>query len=203
MIIGSLEITNKDNNFTITPNPHPYHALLVDSFLLPYNTIFYANNVCSLEEFIKHHTFSIYTANTMLISIYNQLHRLSNHYLSISFFDIHDIIVIDSRQFFFCNIAKIFPAVNNNINITHFYDIDNLFLPPEFKSNNKLPFICHKNTGYYSLALIVLFSLKQSDSNLSELSNNDILDYYKTTKMNSILKLCLADKSENRHFIIF
>ena len=203
MIIGSLDITHDKNNFSITHNNHPYHNLLIDSFDLPYKPNFYADNVCSLDEFIKTNNFSIYTANKMLISIYNQLLRLSHYFLSVSFFDITDIIVIDSHHFYFCNIDKLFPVVNNNLNITHFYDVNNHFLPPEFKSNTKIPFNCHENTGYYSLALIILFSLKQTNSILSALSNDDILDYYKSTKMYSILKLCLADKSDKRHFIIF
>ena len=203
MIIGTTEIIIDNNNFSINYNTHPYHNILVDSFNLPYKSHFYAKHVCSLEDYIKTNKLSIQTAEKMLISINNQLNRLSVYCLAVSFFDINDIIVIDSNHFFFGNIDKIYSIVNDTIKITQIYDRTNVFLPPEFKSNDKMPFTCHKNTGYYSLALIVLFYLKQSNYMFSTLSNNDILDYYKSTKMYFILQMCLMDKPIERTYIIF
>jgi hypothetical protein len=203
MIIGTTEIIIDNNNFSINYNTHPYHKILVDSFNLPYKSHFYAKQVCSLEDYIKTNKLSIQTAEKMLISINNQLNRLSVYCLAVSFFDINDIIVIDSNHFFFGNIDKIYSIINDTIKITQIYDRTNVFLPPEFKSNDKMPFTCHKNTGYYSLALIILFYLKQSNYMFSTLSNNDILDYYKSTKMYFILQMCLMDKPIERTYIIF
>jgi hypothetical protein len=204
MFIGSIEVqSNDDNNYTILDDETTYHTLLINSFDLPYNTHFYAKNVSSLEDFIKTNIFSINTANKMLISIYNQLSILLSHNLSIPFIDITDIIVIDSHQFFFCNTKKIFPVFNKTIKMDNIYDIHNPFLPPEFKTNKTIPFICNENSFIYSLALITLYSLKQTNNMFSLCSKDEVLDYYKSTKLYSILKLCLSDKPENRVFIIF
>lgn len=213
MIIGTTEFVNdndnnNDNNnnnynFTIKSNTHPYHNILIDSFNLPYKTHFFAKQVLSLEEYIKTNNFSIQTADKMFISINNQLNRLSAYCLAVSFFDINDIIVIDSTYFLFANADKLYSIVNDIIHISKLYNKNNVFLPPEFKLNDKIPFTCHKNTGYYSLALIVLFSIKQSNYMFSTLSNNDILDYYKSTKTYFILQMCLMDNPIERSFIIF
>ena len=204
MFIGSIEIQNNEkNNYTILDDVNIYHNLLLNSFDLPYKTKFYAQNVSSLEDFIKTNNFSIYTANKMLISIYNQLSVILSHNLSISFIDIDDIIVIDSHQFFFCNVNKIFPIIDKTIKMDNIYDIHNRFLPPEFKTNTSIPFICNENSFIYSLALITLYSLKQTNNVFSLCSNDEVLDYYKSTKLYSILKLCLSDKPQNRIFIIF
>ena len=103
MFIGSINITSvKDikhskNNYTIgiDDDSNDKTKSLIESFNLPYKIHFYANNVCSLEEFIKSNSFTIYTANKMLISIYNQLNRLYKQNLYVSFFELNDIIVID------------------------------------------------------------------------------------------------------------
>jgi len=204
MFIGSIEIQNNEkNNYTILDDVNIYHNLLLNSFDLPYKTKFYAQNVSSLEDFIKTNNFSIYTANKMLISIYNQLSVILSHNLSISFIDIDDIIVIDSHQFFFCNVNKIFPIIDKTIKMDNIYDIHNRFLPPEFKTNTSIPFICNENSFIYSLALITLYSLKQTNNLFSLCSNDQVLNYYKSTKLYSILKLCLSDKPQNRIFIIF
>lgn len=205
MFVGSLEITNDQHNFTIKETTHTYHNILTESFDLPYKHHFYAKTVCSLEEFVKSSVFSIYTANLLLVSIYNQLHRLSRHHIAISFFDLNDILVIDSKDFYFCNTDKLYPIskLNNIITVTQLYDTGNRFLPPEFKSNNKMPLTCHKNTGFFSLASIVLHCLKHTNQIFSTFTTDDILDYYNYTKMSSTLNLCLSDKPENRHFIIF
>ena len=84
MFIGSINITSiKDikhskNNYTINidDDSNDKNKLLIESFNLPYKIHFYANIICSLEEFIKSNSFTIYTANKLLISIYNQLNRL-------------------------------------------------------------------------------------------------------------------------------
>ena len=70
MFIGSINITSiKDikhskNNYTINidDDSNDKNKLLIESFNLPYKIHFYANIICSLEEFIKSNSFTIYTA---------------------------------------------------------------------------------------------------------------------------------------------
>jgi len=210
MFIGSIKInTIKDtndskNNYTIgTDVDNDKNKLLINSFNLPYKIHFYANNVCCLEEFIKSNSFTVYTANKMLISIYNQLNRIHREDLYVSFFELNDIIVIDSHYFFFCNSNKLYPLNGETLHIYDIYDKESIFIPPEFKSNNKIPFIIHTNTAFYSLAIVVLYSIKKSNTLFHDLSCFEILDYYKYTKMYSILKMCLAEHASDRELIIF
>jgi len=212
MLIGSINITSvKDmkynkNHFTIDVDndvDNDVNKLLIDTFNLPYKIHFYANKICSLEDFIKSSSFTIYTANKMLISIYNQLNRLYKQNLYISFFDVNDIMVIDSHCFFFCNANKLYPSNNDTLHISDIYDKNSMFIPPEFKSNNKIPFISHTNTAFYSLAIIILYSIKKSNILFHQMSCFEILEYYKSTKMYSILKMCLVENASDRHLIIF
>ena len=190
MFIGSINITNvKDmkyskNNYTIgiEDDSNDKNKLLIQSFNLPYKTHFYANNVCSLEEFIKSNSFTVYTANKMLISIYNQLNRLHREDLYVSF---------------------LYPSNNDTLHIYDIYDKESIFIPPEFKSNIKIPFIIHTNTAFYSLAIVVLYSMKKTNTIFHDLSFFEILDYYKMTKMYYILNMCLSEHASDRHFIIF
>jgi hypothetical protein len=213
MFIGSINITSvKDikhskNNYTIgiddVDNNDINNKSLIESFNLPYKIHFYASNVCSLEDFINTNSFTIYTANKMLISIYNQLYRLYKQNLYVSFFDINDIIVIDSHYFFFCNANKLYHSSDETLHISDIYDKNSIFIPPEFKLNNKMPFIIHKNTAFYSLAIIVLYSMKKTNCIFHHLSCFEILDYYKSTKMYSILKMCIVERASDRHFVMF
>ena len=213
MLIGSIKInTVKDINYSknnyvvevdVDDNGHDKNKLLINSFNLPYKIHFYANNVCSLEEFIKSNSFTVYTANKMLISIYNQLNRLYREDLYVSFFEPNDIMVIDSHYFFFCNSNKLYPLNNETLHIYDIYDKESIFISPEFKLNTKIPFIIHTNTAFYSLAIVVLYSMKKTNTIFHDFSLFEILDYYKMTKMYYILKLCLAEHASDRCLIIF
>ena len=48
--------------------------------------------------------------------------------------------------------------------VTDFYDPNNLFLPPEFIHNNMIPFSTHYTSVYYSLAIVILFCLANSNT---------------------------------------
>jgi len=204
MNIGSLTLINNKNNYTIQDNSdNSYYNFLIDSFSLPFKGNFYASNVCNLEQFIETNSFSILTANKLLFSLYNQIHHLQQYNIAISFIDITDILVIDGINFYFCNCDKLYPIVRNNITITDVYDKKNMFLSPEFKSNDKLPFITNSNSYIYSLALIVLYCIKQTNSKFIHCTNKEILDHYKSTKLYSILSLALINNPEKKTFVIF
>jgi hypothetical protein len=79
--------------------------------------------------------------------------------------DLNDIMVIDGDKFYFCNYNKLYNITHHKtILITDFYDPDNLFLPPEFIHNNTIPFSTHYTSVYYSLAIVILFCLANSNT---------------------------------------
>ena len=65
----------------------------------------------------------------------------------------------------FCNYNKLYNITQNKtILVTDFYDPNNLFLPPEFIHNNMIPFSTHYTSVYYSLAIVILFCLANSNT---------------------------------------
>ena len=204
MNFGSITIEKKDNNYSLKDNDSPFFNIFVESLQLPFKTRFYANNVLSLKDFIISNNFSLYTSKKLLISIYNQLHILDQYSLSISYLDLSDILVIDNNYFFICNLNKFYKTDHlNNILVSDVYDKNNSYLSPIYVKNNSIPFISHKNDFLFNLALIVLDCFRKTNYLFANLSNEDILDYYKYTKIYNTLKLCLNLDISNRLFIIF
>jgi len=90
--------------------------------------------------------------------------------------------------------------------IIEWYDRKNIFLPPEFIHNKQLPFYCHKSSCLYSLALVVLYCLNRNNpcipTSLLD-STQDVLSYYKDTRIFHTLSYCLNDDPVKREFILF
>lgn len=219
--IGSLHIQH--------PEPNVYCCTCNDSDLL-FNQIlfhhdqdnifimnqpFYAKSyVCSLSQFIQSNSFSVPVASYMLCGLYKHYQLLSNKQYSISYIDLNDIMVIDGKHFFFSNCHKLYKITTNPeteentrgyMYITEWYDHKNTFLSPELIHNKQLPFYCHKSSCLYSLALIVLYCLKQTNTSISSplFNSIEVLNYYKDTKLFHTLFYCLKDDPVKREFILF
>jgi hypothetical protein len=196
---------------------------------------FYANDVYTLSDYIIKFPFNLILANRMLSTIYLQHQLLLESGYSISYVDPEDILVICSQEegrddgilFFFSNYEKIYKInmtieggnsdSNDSIQVFHFYEHDNLFLPPELIENIDIPFTCHKSSWFYSLACVVLYCLnpdKINDGfrilcNSCESSNSkhdymiNQLSEYNGTKLYYTLLYCLSKEPCNREFILF
>ena len=124
-----------------------------------------AKSIVSLDKFIESTQFNITSATLFLHSIYYQIQKLLENNIAISFIDLNDIMVIDGDKFYFCNYNKLYNITQNKtILVTDFYDPNNLFLPPEFIHNNMIPFSTHYTSVYYSLAIVILFCLANSNT---------------------------------------
>ena len=203
MEIGNLFINKLSNqDFFIEKKEHRLFDILLQSFQLPNVDKFYANTCCSLEEHLNCNTFSITMANQFLNNIYNQLQIFEENYLSIISINLNDILVIDD-QFYFCNINKLcyFDNKTELMKINSYYDKSCRFLCPELKSNNKLPFILHKNSFFYNLALVLFYCLKKTNHIFQDFSNEEILEYFQYTKFYYTMFYLYQD--QNRQFIIF
>ena len=176
MIIGSFDI-QKENAVYVISNlttciEHPFFSRLFQSFEYFANASasysLCAKSIVSLDEFIQSTQFTITTATLFLHSIYYQIQNLLENNIAISFMDLNDIMVIDGDKFYFCNYNKLYNITHHKtILITDFYDPDNLFLPPEFIHNNTIPFSTHYTSVYYSLAIVILFCLANSNTQTS------------------------------------
>jgi hypothetical protein len=174
MLIGSIDI-QKDNAVYVISNlttciEHPFFSSLFQSFDYFANTSSSSYSLCaksivSLDQFIQSTQFNITTATLFLHSIYYQIQNLLENNIAISFMDLNDIMVIDGDKFYFCNHNKLYNITQNKtIMVTDFYDPHNLFLPPEFIHNNMIPFSTHYTSVYYSLAIVIMFCLTNSNN---------------------------------------
>lgn len=204
MNFGPISIENHNNNYTIKDSDSNLFHILIESLQLPFKTSFFSTNVCTLQQLVASNTFTIYTADKLLLSLYNQINILQNNNVSISYLNLSDILVIDQNIFLILNIDKLyFIQPNNHLLITEIYNKNNPYLSPLLINNNSIPFTSHKNDFLYNLALIVIDCFRKGNYLFTNLSNNQILDYFKYTKIFQTLKLCLNDDISNRLFIIF
>lgn len=204
MFVGSINIENIENNFSIQLNQSPFFDIFIESLQFPFKKNFFANNIETLDNYIKTKNFSIYTAEKLLFSLFNQITILHEKSISISFLELSDILVIDNKYFYICNLNKFYKLdENNNILINEVYNKKTPYLSPFFVNNNYIPFYSHCNDFYFNLALIILDCIRKTNYLFSNLSNEDILNYYRYTKTYNTLKICLSDDIINRQFIIF
>tara|TARA_B110000967_G_C18899091_1_gene573183 strand:- start:7 stop:879 length:873 start_codon:yes stop_codon:yes gene_type:complete len=235
--LSTISISNDNmcliiDNKSCYSNRLYYHNIVRHIFM---NTgTFYANDVYNLSEYIIKFPFNLILANRLLSTIYLQHQLLLESGYSISYIDPEDILVIctqeegdDGTLFFFSNYEKIYKIntnmeggecdSNDSIRVIHFYDHDNLFLPPELIENIDIPFTCHKSSWFYSLACVVLYCLNPDkindgfgmDRNSCEntISKHDYminqLCEYNGTKLYYTLLYCLSKEPCNREFILF
>jgi len=202
MLIGSLDIYQKNNKYYIdNVNQDDIFLMLIDSFQLDGNDFSTIFSLSSLKEHMNQTIFNNVTTNNLLRSLYQQLDFFRERNYSISFMDVSDIMVLNNDKFLFCNTDKLLEIKNGKILITQIYDKSNIFLPPEFITNDTIPFSIDYSSFYYSLGIMVLHCLQQKDKRLY--SFEEILDYYKEYNFYFTISQCLNINPSKRKFIIF
>ena len=155
-----------------------------DKMCLGFNTL-YANKVCYKNDFLELH--QLYK---IIIDIYIQIKKIENNGYSLIHMENDDLIDIDG-QHYLINTNKLLPITDNQIIVSNPYD-KSLFLSPELKNNDKLPFRTPISNFYYSLGLWIKSKIKNYE-----------LDIFNDTKINHILKYLLKEDPNERVFIIF
>ena len=202
MLVGSLDIYQKNNKYYIdNVNQDDIFLMLIDSFQLDGNDFSTIFSLSSLKEYMKQVNFNNVTTNNLLRSLYQQLDFFRERNYSISFMDVSDIMVINNDKFLFSNADKLLDIKNGKILITQIYDKTNIFLPPEFITNDTIPFSVDYSSFYYSLGIMVLHCLQQKDKKLY--SFEEILDYYKEYNFYFTISQFLNINPSKRKFIIF
>jgi hypothetical protein len=241
MLIGSFDI-QKENAVYVISNlttciENPFFSNLFHSCEYFANTSsvvsssssysLCAKTIVSFDVYIESTQFTITSATLFLHSIYFQIQSLLENNIAISFMDLNDIMVIDSDKFYFCNYNKLYNITQyKTILVTDFYDPHNLFLPPEFIHNNMIPFSTHYTSVYYSLAIVILFCLANSNTRprtsvyqkqLADVEQGKqqqkeqdrqqtyktILTRYQHTKMYNTLTQCMIEDPIGRKLFLF
>lgn len=202
MLIGSLDIYQKNNKYFIDNiNQYENMVMLIESFQLDRNDFSTIFSLSSLKEYMKQVNFNNVTTNNLLRSLYQQFEFFKERNYSISFMDVSDIMVVNNDKFLFCNSDKLLEIKNGKILITQIYDKSNIFIPPEFITNDTIPFSTDYSSFYYSLGIIVLHCLQETDKNF--LSFEEILELYKEYNFYFTISQCLNINPSKRNFIIF
>jgi hypothetical protein len=108
----------------------------------------------------QHNRLHTHECEQMILDIHQQMLMLTKHHLSVSHFDIDDIVIIE-KKYYFINDKKILNVKNSHITIKKLLE-DSMFLPYELGNDTKtisLPLNIHINSYMYSLALLTLYCL--------------------------------------------
>ena len=117
----------------------------------------------SLEELLKKQGGRLHVnqCEQLMTDIHQQFIKLNKHNMSIAYFDIDDIVIIENK-YYFINDKKILTISSNHLTIKKLYNTESLFLPYEMGNEQlsiQLPLKVHINSYIYSLALLTLFCL--------------------------------------------
>ena len=109
----------------------------------------------------QHNRLHVQQCEQLMSDIHQQMMVLSNHNMSVAYFEIDDIVIIE-KKYYFINDKKIIRMINNNLAINKIIDNKIMFLPYELNPENtivSLPASLHSNSYMYSLGLLTLFCL--------------------------------------------
>tara|TARA_Y100000748_G_scaffold188392_1_gene157704 strand:- start:1611 stop:2210 length:600 start_codon:yes stop_codon:yes gene_type:complete len=109
----------------------------------------------------QHNRLHVPQCEQLMSDIHQQMMLLLNHNMSVAYFEIDDIVIIE-KKYYFINDKKVINMINNNSVINKMIDNSIMFLPYELNSENdivSLPVTLHCNSYMYSLGLLTLFCL--------------------------------------------
>tara|TARA_Y100001970_G_scaffold219969_1_gene270056 strand:- start:131 stop:790 length:660 start_codon:yes stop_codon:yes gene_type:complete len=94
----------------------------------------------------------------LLYDVGNQLRALEGFHMAIPYIDIHDIIVVNDRHFFYMDAEKALPIESGQITIASPYK-QSPFFSPEFKNISGIPTYISAMSGFYSLGALVCYCM--------------------------------------------
>jgi hypothetical protein len=217
MLLGSLDICIKNNKYYINniDNIDNITRLLLQSFQLEENEFSSIFSLMSLKEYIAVNNFNVETIHIFIKSLYDQIEFFKETNHSISFIDISDILVINKNRFLFCNSEKILQIKNKKILITQLYDKENIFIPPEFITNDTIPFYVYQSSFYYSIGVIVLYCFQQQQQQQQQQQGQEqqgqeqqqpfdkILQQFEYSNFYFTISSCFNTDPSKRVFIVF
>jgi len=122
---------------------------------------FRADSLVSMAKHVKTKFLTDDLLSKFVYDLGSQILYLKDNNIGIFYFDLNDIIIINSSDFLFINPNKLFKKGNTNSiqseiwekNISEKLD----FMPPELKNKNINISLLQYSTAYYSLAKLILY----------------------------------------------
>ena len=172
-------------------------------------------SIQTLDQFIKSKTNLNYQdILSLLKNISAQIFYLEKKEKSILFFDLYDILVIDSSYYIFVNIDNIYDIYDIRkkvLQITTPIPLKSQFIAPELKQKLTLPLDVYYTSCIYSLALIIIYCI-YGEKVTADIANEKItsisidktfplLNSIYPTKLYYFLLRCLLHNPTDREFI--
>ena len=166
-----LDVTKLENKvkFNIKKNKYTNFYNKIKDILGVKNNQFTipARNFVGLNDLIKSNTLSYKQANTLFQTLFMQIKDLENSGLCVSFLELNDIYFLEITEnvFFFLLLKtdKIKKIENNALEITEpIKKKDGMFFSPELEKQKSFPSEISFKSCYYSLAMITIHCLKES-----------------------------------------
>ena len=157
-----------------------------------------------LHVFLKEHkTLNYNQAVQFLKDSGGQIKTLEMLNLGFPLFDLKDFVVIDNHCFII-NTDRLLPIVNDQMLINTVFR-KTIFFSPEMENIIGIPSQINWTTSFYSLALVIVFSMigshhfKQNDKMNSV---NDMLNKIYDTKLYWALQRCLEKNNKKRYCFV-
>jgi hypothetical protein len=170
--------------------------------------LFEARDIIFLKDLLKSKQYQLgyKQCETLFLNLSEQIKSLEKDNFSNLFFNINDIIVINSTSavpiFLFLNTEFFSPIKNDFIEITSPFMKTNPFISPELRLVKDIPSNVHFKSTYYSVGLLLCFCInketfeKKKDTDLLE-----IINVILNTKLYFTLKRCFENKPDDRFLL--
>jgi|TARA_B110000967_G_scaffold190168_1_gene214611 hypothetical protein len=200
---SELEVTKLKNSikFNIKKSKfQPFYKTIKDILGVKNNTIT-ARNIIGFNDYIKSGVFLYKHADQMFLNLSMQIKKLEKENLGMLYLDPTDIyyIEINENQFYFLLLKtdKLQVIKDQKLEIvTPMKEKNGMFFSPELKTLKTFPVNISYKTCYYSLAMLIVNSLKPVANADIELKDH-IESLYKT-RLYWALERCLHKSYENR-----
>tara|TARA_B110000495_G_C22786042_1_gene459598 strand:- start:89 stop:727 length:639 start_codon:yes stop_codon:yes gene_type:complete len=200
---SELEVTKLKNSikFNIKKSKfQPFYKTIKDILGVKNNTIT-ARNIIGFNDYIKSGVFLYKHADQMFLNLSMQIKKLEKENLGMLYLDPTDIyyIEINENQFYFLLLKtdKLQVIKDQKLEIvTPMKEKNGMFFSPELKTLKTFPVNISYKTCYYSLAMLIVNSLKAVANADIELKDH-IESLYKT-RLYWALERCLHKSYENR-----
>ena len=200
---SELEVTKLKNSikFNIKKSKFQTFYKTIKDILGVKNNTLTARNIIGFNDYIKSGVFLYKHADQLFLNLSMQIKKLEKENLSMLYLDPTDIyyIEINENQFYFLLLKtdKLQVIKNQNLEVvTPIKEKNGIFFSPELKTLKIFPVNISYKTCYYSLAMLIVNSLKPVANADIELKDH-IESLYKT-RLYWALERCLNKSYENR-----
>ena len=162
-----------------------------------------AGRVQTLEQFLSnsHQVMDYNMATKFTLDLVRQILYLEENGMTYSYLDPQDIIVIDNDIFLILRQSNIYQIKDNKIVINKPYDISE-YMTPKIKKNKVLPLKTYFTEVYYSVGLLLVYSL--FNTLITEKTDiRSVLGPIYATRLYWFIDKCLMNEPHKRKLVFF